>query len=143
MNLAKVLQEKSSGKFCVNFVGEAFIFLKVMCKLQSVVNFECDFSMLPNATDVHHNFSYWKRDIELSILCQFCWWNIYFLRDVCKLKSVVNFGCDFSLLLDAADIHYNFKTKKEILSYPFYVSFVGETFIFLRGGCKLSCHLLQ
>ena len=61
-----------------------------------------------------------------------------FLRDVCKLQSVVNFDCDFSLVPDAIDVHYNFQTKKEILSYPFYVSFVGETFIFLRGGCKLQ-----
>ena len=42
----------------------------------------------------------------------------------------------FSLVIDAVDIHYNFKVKKEILSYPFHVNFDGETFNF-RDVCKL------
>jgi len=42
------------------------------------------------------------------------------------------------MLSDAADVHYNFHTKKEILSCQFYVSFVGEKFIFLRDVCKLQ-----
>ena len=56
----------------------------------------------------------------------------FFLRDACKLQSVVNFDCDFSLVPDVTDVHYNFHTKKEILSCPFYVSFVDETYIFLE-----------
>ena len=44
----------------------------------------------------------------------------------------------FSMLPDVADIHYNFQTEKEILNFPFYVNFVGETFIFLRDVCKLQ-----
>ena len=53
-----------------------------------------------------------------------------------KLQSVINFNCDFTLLPGALVVHYNFETKKEIVSCQFYVSFVGETF-FLRDVCKL------
>ena len=107
-----------------------------------VQNVECCqfclwFSILPAIEDVHYNFQN-NKEIELSILCQFCWWNIYFFRKVCKLQSVVNFDYDFSMLPTATDIHYNFQIKKEILSCPFYSSFVGESFIFLRDVFKLQ-----
>ena len=53
-------------------------------------------------------------------------------RDVCKLHSVVNLDCDFSLVTDVVDVHYNFRVKKEIMSYPFHVSYASETFNFFR-----------
>ena len=46
----------SSSPFYVNFVGETFIFLRDVCKLQNAVNFDCDFSMLPTIPCVHYNF---------------------------------------------------------------------------------------
>jgi len=62
---------------------------------------------------------------------------------VCKLQSVVNLDCDFSLVTNAAYVHYNFQSEKEILSFQFYVSFVGETFIFLEmcANCRVFVNL--
>jgi len=48
-----------------------------VCKLQSIVDLDCDFSLVINAAHVHYNFQSEKRDYELSISCQFCWWDIY------------------------------------------------------------------
>ena len=68
------------------------------------------------------------------------------------VHSIVNFDCDFTLLPSATNIHYNFQTKKDIGSYQFYVSFVGETF-FLETCANfkllpisiviLPCYLVQ
>ena len=54
----------------------------------------------------------WVKKTELSTSCQFYWCDINFFRDVCKLPSVVNFDCDLSLIIDAAEVHYNFRVKK-------------------------------
>jgi len=48
--------KKLSCQFYVSSIGEAFIFLRDVCKLQSVVNFECDFFLVPNEADVQYNF---------------------------------------------------------------------------------------
>ena len=48
------------------------------------------------------------------------------------LKASLESNVDFSLVPDTTDVHYNFQSEKEIMSCPFYVSFVGETFIFLE-----------
>ena len=66
-------KEILSCQFYIILVGETFHFLRDVCKLQSVVNFESDISMLSDAANVHYNFQTKKRDSELSILCQFCW----------------------------------------------------------------------
>jgi len=79
-----------------------------MCKLQSVVNFEYDFSMLPDAKDVHYNFHTEKEILSCQFNVSFVGESFIFLRHVCKFQSVVNFDCDFSLVHDATDIHYNF-----------------------------------
>ena len=42
----------------------------------------------------------------------------------------------FYLVTDVADVHYNFQSEKKIPSYPFHVSFAGETFNFFRDVCK-------
>ena len=47
----------------------------------------------------------------------------------------------FFLLPDAADVHYNFQSEKEIMSCPFYVSFVVEAFNFLET-C-VNCRVLS
>ena len=109
-----------------------------MCKLQGFVNFDYDFSMLPDAADVHYNFQNKKEILSCQFYASFVSEAFIFLRDVCKLQNVANFNCDFSMLPDAADLHYNFQTKKEGLSCQFNVSFVGEAFIFLRDVCKLQ-----
>ena len=45
----------------------------------------------------------------------------------------------FSLVIDAVDTYYNFQSEKEIMSYPFRVSFAGETFNFLEtcANCRV------
>jgi len=93
--------------------------------------------MLPNAADVHYNFHTKKEILNCQFYVSFVGETFIFLRDVCKLESVVNFKCDLSMLPDVANFHYNFHTEKEILSCQFHVSFVGETLIFLRDVCKL------
>ena len=62
----------------------------------------------------------------------------FIFLETCPNYRVFNFDCDFSLVHDASDLHYNFQTEKEILSCPFFVNFIGETFIFLRDMCKLQ-----
>ena len=49
------------------------LFFRDMSKLQSVVDFDYDFSLVTNAADVHYNFKSKKRDFELSISCHFYW----------------------------------------------------------------------
>ena len=39
-----------------------------------------------------------------------------FFRDVCKLPSVVNFDCDLSMVIDPAEVHYNFRVKNKLIS---------------------------
>ena len=40
-------------------------------------------------------------------------------------------NCDFFDVINATDVHDDFQSeKKEIMSCPFHVSFVGETFNF-------------
>jgi len=85
-------------------------FFRDLCKLPSVVNFDCDLSLIIDGVEVHYNYQNEKK--KLSMSCQFYWWDIYFFRDVCKLSSVVNFDCDLSLIIDAAKVHYNFRVKK-------------------------------
>ena len=41
-------------------------------KLQSVVNLDCDFSLVIKDANVHDDFQSEQRDYELSISCQFC-----------------------------------------------------------------------
>ena len=86
--------------------------------------------MVHDVADVHYNFQTKKEILSYPFYVSFVGEAFIFLRDVYKLHSVVNFDCDFSLVHDVADIHYNFQTEKEILNFPFYVNFVGETFIF-------------
>ena len=88
--------------------------------------------MLPDAADVHYNFHIEKKILSCQFYVSFVDEALYFLRHVCKFQSVVNFDCDFSLVHDAAHVHYNFQTVKEILSCPFYVNFAGEIFFFKR-----------
>ena len=56
------------------------------------------------------------------------YWNLIRLELCSLLKSSLESNVDFSMVPDVADVHYNFQIKKENLSCPFYVSFVGETF---------------
>jgi len=84
-----------------------------VCKLQSVVNLDCDLSLVTNGAEVHYNYQSEKK-AELSISCQFYWCDIYFFRDMCKLSSVANFDCDLSLIIDATKVHYNFQSEKKL-----------------------------
>jgi len=77
-----------------------------------VINFDYVFLLVPNATDVHYNFQTKKEILSYSFYVNFGGETFIFSRDVCKLQSVVNFIRDFSLVQDAADIHYNFQTEK-------------------------------
>jgi len=92
-----------SCQFYVSSVGEAFIFLRDVCKLQSVVNFEYDFSLVPDAAGVQYNFKTKK-----TLSCQFYVSSVSetfsFLRDVCKLQSVVNFDYHFSMVPIAVEV---------------------------------------
>ena len=68
-------------------------------------------TMIIDGAEIHCNYQS-KKKIELSMSCQFYWCDIYFFTDVCKLPSVVNFDCDLSLIIDPAEVHYNFIVKK-------------------------------
>ena len=76
--------------------------------------------MLPATADVHYNFQTKKEIMSSSFYVSFVGETFILLRDVCKLQHVVNSDCDFSMLPDAADVHYNFQSKKEILSCQFF-----------------------
>jgi len=80
------------------------LIFKDVCKFHSVVNMDCDFSLIINAVYVHYNFQSEKRDYELSISLV----RHLIFRDVCKLQSVVNLDYDFSLVINVVDVHYNF-----------------------------------
>ena len=60
-------KEILSCQFYVIFVGETFLFLIDVYKLQIVLNFEGDFSLLPDAVDIHYNFQTTKEILS----CQF------------------------------------------------------------------------
>ena len=64
--------------------------------------------MLPDVVDVHYNFHIEKEILSCQFYVSFVDETFIFLREVCKLQSVVNFDCDFYLVHDAANIHYNF-----------------------------------
>jgi len=86
-----------------------------------------------------------------------CWYVLesHKVRIVFLLKASLEFNVNFSLVPDAADVHYNFQAKKHIMSFcSFYVNFVGkEAFIFLETctNCRVLsiliviflCYLLQ
>ena len=52
--------------------------------MQSIVNLDCDFSHVIKAAGVRDDFQSEQRDYELSISCQFCWWDIEFLNENLK-----------------------------------------------------------
>ena len=56
---------------------------------------------------------------------------------MCVLESNVS----FSLITDVAYVHYNFRVKEKIMSYPFHVSFAGETFNFVETN--VNCRALS
>ena len=99
-----------------------------MCKFQIVADFDCDFTLLPGAADVHYNIQTKKETMNCQFYINFVGETFICFRDVCKFQSVVNFDCDFTMLPSATNIHYDFQTKKYIDSYQFYVSLIGETF---------------
>jgi len=88
---------------------------------------------------------HWGCLVLFIVVWTFCpadvYWNLIRLELCSLLKSSLESNVDFSMVPDVADVHYNFQIKKENLSCPFYVSFVGETFIFLEtcsNGIVLS-----
>ena len=74
-----------------------------MYKLQSVVNFEWDFTLLPGVADIHYNFQIKKEIVSCQFYVSFVG-ETFFLRDVCKLYSVVNLDCDVTMLPAALEV---------------------------------------
>ena len=120
----------------VSFTGATLIFFRHVWKLPSVVNFNCDLSLVIDGAEVHYNFQSEKKT-ELSISCQFYWCDIYFFRDVCKLSSVVNLDCDLSLVNDGAEVHYNFQSEKRNSKLSISCQFYWCDIYFFRDVCKL------
>ena len=62
-----------SYQFNVSFIGEtSIIFFRDMGKLQIVVNFDCNFTLLLSAPDDSLLLSDLNVNCELSNQCQFC-----------------------------------------------------------------------
>ena len=65
-------------------------FFRDVCKFQSVVNFDCDFTLLPGASDVHYNFQAKKEIVSCQFYVIFVG-ETFFFRDMRKLQSVGQF----------------------------------------------------
>jgi len=110
--IMRVKKKSELSMSCQFYWCDIYLFRDVW-KLQRVVNLDYDLSLVTDGAEVHYNYQSEKKT-ELSMSRQFYWCDVYFLRDICTLSSVVNFECDLSLVTDGAEVHYNYQSEKKL-----------------------------